>query len=146
MCQRYRMEHRPCRGRPQALDRFPPHLRENPQRIHVGMLPLARSHADGGEALEQLAAVETFLTGVLQVIHLEVLIEVDEFFAAGMRENRIRMCRALGMRYRYPARDLPAEAYMAGRTCSGITTVRDALRERIDTIYLATSIDAAWQG
>ena len=60
----------------------------------------------GGETLQQLAAVESFLAGVHQVLHLDVFIEVDEFLAVGMRENRISVCRALEQRKLHLARGL----------------------------------------
>src|SRR5579862_6270083 len=123
------MEHRPGRGGAQGLDRLPPHFRENPQRIHVGMLALARSHPDGREALEQLAAVEAFLTGVLQIPHLEVFVEVHEFLAAVMRKNRVRMRRALTGRNRFPTRRLNAETDLPGRARSSVATFCETLRK-----------------
>src|SRR5713101_5439915 len=110
------MEHRPGRGWPELLDRLPPYFCEDPQRIHVGMLALARSHADSREALEQLTAVEAFLTGVLQIPQLEVFIEVDELLAAGMRENRVWMRRTLAGSNRFATRNFSAEADLPGCT------------------------------
>src|SRR5882757_6959000 len=89
------MEHRPCRGRSKTLDGLAPHARKDPQRVHVGVLALARPHADGREAFEQLAAVEAFLAGVLQVPQLEVFVEVHEFLAERVTKHRIGMCRTL---------------------------------------------------
>jgi hypothetical protein len=43
-----------------------------------GMLTLGRAHADGGIALQQFDIVIAVGGAVLQVFHLQVLVEIDE--------------------------------------------------------------------
>src|SRR4029077_14451399 len=92
--QRHGMKHRSGSRRAQRLERLAANPAGDAQRVHVRMLSLARTHPDRGEALEQLAAVESFLAGVLQILHREVFIEVYELSAACMAEDGIGMRRA----------------------------------------------------
>ena len=92
--------------------------------LHVRQLPLARTHADGGKALQQLAAVESLLAGVLQILNREVLIEVDELSAAWMAEDRKGVRRALERRgpralRRLGAKPKPARRLLARRAPVG---------------------------
>ena len=81
--QRDRMVHRARGGQPQLLDARRPRTRAKiAQRVHVRMLALRGPHADGAVALEQFARIEAFLRGVLQVLDLQILVEVDEVLAA----------------------------------------------------------------
>src|SRR6266480_137208 len=122
--QRYGMEHRSRRRRAQRIKRRAANPAEDAQGIHVGMLSLARTHADGGKALQQLAAVESLLAGVLQILNREVLIEVDELSAAWMAEDRKGVRRALERRgpralRRLGAKPKPARRLLARRAPVG---------------------------
>src|ERR1700730_2243673 len=123
------MKHRSGSRRAQRLERLAANPAEDAQRFHVGMLSLARTHPDRGEALEQLAAVESLLAGVFQILHREVFIEVDELSAAWMAEDRIRMRRALVGRAPRALRRLGAEPKPARRLLPRRAPVGKALIE-----------------
>ncbi len=85
------MEHRSRRRGADRFDRLFTQLREEAHGVQIRMLALARAHAHRGIALQQLAAVESFLEGIGEVAELEVFVEVDELLALRMREHRIGM-------------------------------------------------------
>ena len=55
------------------------------------MLPLAGPHSKSGVALEQLDAVKTFLDGVLEILELQILIEIDKILASWMGKDGKRV-------------------------------------------------------
>src|SRR5579871_2712530 len=128
MCKGYRMKHRPRSGRPEPFERLSPDTGENPQRIHVGMLSLARSHANRGEALQKLAVVEPFLTGVLQIPQLEIFVKVDKFLAVRMGKDGIRVCRAFASRG-CQAMPMATQPEPAGGLCAGLTPVCNSVSQ-----------------
>src|ERR1700690_2475797 len=82
------MIHGPKRGETELLDPDAAQAREDSQSIHVRVLALRGTHAERAETLQQLARVEAFLGRVLEVLHLQILVEVDEILARRMGENR----------------------------------------------------------
>ena len=79
--------------------------------------------------VEKLAAVKPFLTGVREILHLQVFIEVDELPATWMGEDRVRVRRALERRGPATARRLGAESKPARRLLAGVMPIRDSLFE-----------------
>ena len=59
----------------------------DPRRCQRRMPPLARSHPDGREPLDQLQLAITFLDRVLQILDLQVLVEIHEIAALRVRHE-----------------------------------------------------------
>src|SRR6185503_5685315 len=87
---RHRMEERARRGTADFSRRRVLQFRQDAYRIHVRELALARPHAHGGIALEQLDIVEALLRRISKILKLQVYIEINEVLSARMVENRIR--------------------------------------------------------
>src|SRR5262245_34937504 len=134
------MKHRPRGCCAERFERFAADPAENAQRVPVGMLPLARPHADRGEALQQLAAVEALLTGIHEILYGEIFVEVDEFPATRMREDRMRVIRALDERLSHTRGRLAAEAETGCGLITGRTPIGEPLIEPVHAVHLAAGI------
>ena len=101
--------------------------------MHVGVLALARAHADSGVALQQLDVVEALLHGIEEVLELQVLIEVDEVLAARMRKDRIGMARSAALRLCDRRRER-AQTNVGGGLQTRALAVTQLLVQVVDTV------------
>ena len=69
-------------------------LGDDPCRRQRRMAALARPHADRGEALDQLDLAIAILDGVVQILDLQILVEIDEVAAFRIGHDRLHMDRA----------------------------------------------------
>src|SRR5438552_9560999 len=76
---------RPARGRAHGMDIALGRAGTNVTCRQATHLPLTRSHAYRGIALQRLDAVETFSDCVMQVLFGNVLTDADKCFAARLR-------------------------------------------------------------
>src|SRR5678815_2985478 len=105
------------------------------------MLALARTHTYGRVALEQLAAVKALARGVLEILDLQVLVEVDEVLALRVVHDRKRM------RHHFPLGQRRHSAGVAvttvrGRRRPGAHAVRETRLERVTAVDLAAGEQA----
>ena len=64
------------------------HLRQNAHGGDRRMLALRRPHADGGVALQEFDVVIPVGSAVQEILHLQVLVEIDEVLALSVRKDR----------------------------------------------------------
>ena len=73
---------------------------QDPHRVHVGQLALARPHPHGAVALEQFDAVVAFLMRIDEIRQVQILVEIHEVLLARMGENRIAVAESFSPRRR----------------------------------------------
>ena len=123
----------PCGGETQLLDAQVALASEHPQSVHVGVFALRGTHADRSEALQQFARIEPLLHGVLQILDLQVLVEVDEILGSRVIDDRKRVRWASACaRHLHEARC--AEAGMRGGLRTGAPAVLTASIEVVNTV------------
>src|SRR5207245_1829962 len=81
----------PGRGHLQRFQALVCKAAKNPKHVQVRVLPLRRTHAERGIALEQFEVVESFLNRVLDILELNVFVQIEEVLPFKMREDRIGM-------------------------------------------------------
>ncbi len=112
--------------------------------IHVRVLALRRSHAHRAVALQELARIEPLLSGILQVLDLQVFIEVDEILGRGMIDD------GKGMRRTTSATDdvcvaRGSKSGMCRGARSGARTVGDPRIEVVHPVQAAGRKNAGGQ-
>jgi hypothetical protein len=144
MRQRHRVEEWPRGGGADLLRRLAGQAGEDAQRRHVRMLALARAHADGREALQQLDVVVALLHGVFEVLQLQVFVEIDEILAIRMGDDGPGVRRGFGFR-RHVAASALAEAGMRRGVAAGAPAIGHARLHAVGAIHPATGEHALGQ-